>query len=156
MTTGEEQSQVRTSIPMVLEAGYAAWAARDLAATLATFAPDVVFAIHLPPDVAPYVGEVQGRDQLAPRLQAIIDDFDFIEYVPLQITAEGGSFHSRVRFHYRHKETGLAYEGRMRHVWRVEGDKIVHFEEYHDAERVRSFFRLLAQAKAELAGRPQA
>ena len=58
-----------------------------------------------------------------------------------------------MRFHYRHKETGLEYEGRMRHVWRVEGDKIVHFEEFHDAERVRTFFRLLAQAKAELAGR---
>jgi len=140
---------------MVVEAAYAAWAARDLAATLATFAPDVEFAIHLPPDVAPFVGEVQGRDKLAPRLQAIIDEFDFIEYVPLQITAEGESFHSRVRFHYRHKVTGLEYEGTMRHVWRVEGDKIVRFEEFHDAERVRSFFRLLAQAKAELARPPE-
>ena len=141
---------------MVVEAAYAAWAARDLAATLALFARDVVFAIHLPDDVVPFAGEEQGRNQLAPRFQAIMDEFDFIEYVPLQITAEGGAYHSRVRFHYRHKETGLEYEGRMRHVWRVEGDKIVHFEEYHDAERVRSFFRLLAQAKAELAGRPQA
>lgn len=141
---------MRASIPMVLEAGYASWAARDLAATLAVFAEDVVFAIHLPPDVAPFVGEVRGRDQLAPRLQAILDDFDFIQYLPLQITAEGGSFHSRVRFHYRHKETGLEYEGTMRHEWRVEGDKIVRFEEFHDAERVRSFFQLLAQAKAQL------
>ena len=147
---------MRASISMVVEAAYAAWAARDLAATLALFARDVVFAIHLPDDVVPFAGEEQGRNQLAPRFQAILDEFDFIEYVPLQITAEGGAYHSRVRFHYRHKETGLEYEGRMRHVWRVEGDKIVHFEEYHDAERVRSFFRLLAQAKAELAGRPQA
>lgn len=138
---------MRASIPMVLEAGYASWAARDLAATLAVFAEDVVFAIHLPDDVVPFAGEVRGREQLAPRFQQILDDFDFIEYVPLQITAEGGSFHSRVRFHYRHKQTGLEYEGTMRHEWRVEGDKIVRFEEYHDAERVRSFFRLLAQAQ---------
>jgi ketosteroid isomerase-like protein len=146
---------VRASIPMVVEAAYAAWAARDLPATLSVFAPDVVFAIHLPDDVVPFAGEVRGRDQLAPRFQAILDDFDFIEYVPLQITAEGGSFHSRVRFHYRHKATGLEYDGRMRHVWLVEGDKIVRFEEFHDAERVRTFFQLLAQATAELARRPQ-
>ncbi len=141
---------MRASISMVVEAAYAAWAARDLATTLAVFARDVAFIIHLPEDVAPFVGEVRGRDELAPRLQAILDDFDFIEYVPLQITAEGGSFHSRVRFHYRHKSTGLEYEGRMRHVWCVEGDKIVRFEEFHDAERVRIFFRLLAQAKSQL------
>lgn len=138
---------MRASISMVVEAAYAAWAARDLAATLAVFASDVVFVIHLPSDVAPFAGEVRGREALAPRFQAILDDFDFIEYVPLHIVAEGGSLHSRVRFHYRHKETGLEYEGRMRHEWRVEGDKIVRFEEFHDAERVRVFFQLLAQAK---------
>jgi ketosteroid isomerase-like protein len=133
---------------MVLEAAYACWAARDLAGTLAMFSEDVVFAIHLPPDVVPFAGEVKGRDELALRLRPIIDEFDFLEYVPLQIVAQGESFHSRVRFHYRHKATGLDYGGRMRHVWRVEGDQIVRFEEYHDAERVRTFFRLLAQAKA--------
>lgn len=139
---------------MVLEAAYASWAARDLAATLAVFADDVMFVIHLPQDVAPFVGEVHGRSELAPRLQSILDDFDFIEYVPVQIVAEGGSFHSRVRFHYRHKATGLDYEGTMRHVWSVEGDRIVRFEEFHDAERVRTFFRLVAQVKAER-DRPQ-
>lgn len=140
---------------MVLEAGYACWAARDLRATLSVFSEDVVFAIHLPPEVAPFAGEVRGRDELAPRLAAILDDFDFIEYVPLQITAEGGSFHSRVRFHYRHKQTGLDYEGTMRHVWGVEGDKIVRFEEFHDTERVRAFFRLLAQAQSKLGPLPE-
>lgn len=40
--------------------------------------------------------------------------------------------------------TGLTYEGRIRHVWRIEGDKIVRFEEFHDAERTRAFFELLA------------
>jgi len=138
---------MRASVSLVLEAAYASWAARDLEATLASFADDVVFIIHLPPEVAPFVGEARGKDQLRPRLQAILDDFDFIEYVPLQITASGQSFHSRVRFRYRHKATGLEYDGTMRHVWRVEGDRIVRFEEFHDAERVRTFFQLLAQTR---------
>jgi ketosteroid isomerase-like protein len=139
---------MRASDRLVLEAAYASWAARDLPATMSCFAEDVVFVIHLPPEVAPFMGEVHGRDELARRLQKILDDFDFIEYVPVQITAEGGSFHSRVRFHYRHKATGLEYDGRMRHVWRVEGDQIVHFEEFHDAERVKTFFAMVAQALA--------
>lgn len=139
---------MRASVSLVLEAAYAAWAARDLDATMASFADDVVFIIHLPPEVAPFMGEARGKDQLRPRLQAIIDDFDFVEYVPLQIVAAGEIFHSRVSFRYRHKITGLEYDGTMRHVWRVEGDKIVRFEEFHDAERVRAFFQLLAQAKS--------
>lgn len=139
---------MRASVPVLLEAAYAAWSAQDLDATLSAFADDVVFAIHLPPEVAPFVGEVTGKEQVRLRLQTIIDDFDFIEYVPLHITAEGESLHSRIRFRYRHKASGLEYDGTMRHVWRVEGDKIVRFEEFHDAERVRTFFAMVAQALA--------
>jgi ketosteroid isomerase-like protein len=143
---------MRPSDRLVVEAAYSVWAARDLPATMECFAEDVVFVIHLPAEVAPFVGEVRGRDQVRPRLQAILDEFDFLEYTPLHITIYGGSFHSRVRFRYRHKVTGHIYDGTMRHVWRVEGDRIVHFEEFHDAERVRAFFALLAQSSRGSAG----
>ena len=134
------------SARQMVEAAYAAWAAQDLAGTLEAFADDVAFVIHLPPEVAPFVGEVRGKEQLRPRLQAIIGDFDFLEYELVQITAEAESFHSRVRFRYRHKASGLEYDGSMRHVWRIEGGKIVRFEEFHDAQRVRAFFAMVAQA----------
>jgi ketosteroid isomerase-like protein len=137
---------MRASERRVLEETYASWAQRDLAATLARFDPDVVFVIHLPPDVGPYVGEVRGRAQLAKTLQMILDDFDFLDYRALQITADGESFHSRIRFHYRHKATGLDYDGTMRHVWQVAGGMIVRFEEFHDAQRVRTFFAMVTQA----------
>lgn len=137
---------MRASDRLVLEAAYAAWAARDLPATMSCFADDVTFVIHLPAEVAPFTGAVRGRDALAERLRMILHDFDFLEYRPLQITTEGQSFHSRVSFHYRHKDTGLDYDGRMRHEWRIEGDKIVHFEEFHDVERVRTFFAMVAES----------
>jgi ketosteroid isomerase-like protein len=143
---------MRADNKVLLEGAYAAWAARDLSSTLACFAEDVVFAIHLPRDVVPFAGEVRGRDELAKRLQAILDDFDFLAYQPQQITSQGLHFHSQVYFHYRHKATGLDYEGTMRHVWLIVGDRIVHFEEFHDAERVRAFFALLAQAAAQRSG----
>lgn len=140
---------MRASGSLVVEAAYAAWAAQDLAATLRCFADDVVFVIHIPSDVAPFMGEAHGKAQLEASLAAIIDTFHFVAYVPLLIRADGDAFHSNVSFHYRHKATGLEYDGTMRHVWRVEADRIVRFEEFHDAERVRSFFRLLEQRTRE-------
>lgn len=137
---------MQPSNKMVVEAAYASWSARDLEATLSCFSKDVMFTIHLPPDVAPYFGAQLGRSELAVRLQMLLDDFDFFEYRPIQITSHGISFHSQVRFHYRHKMTGLEYDGTMRHVWRVKGDRIERWEEFHDIERVRAFFKLLAQA----------
>lgn len=134
---------MRASIPILLEAAYASWAAQDLESTLSCFGEDVLFAIHLPADIVPFAGVVRGKVELRRRLQSILDDFYFIEYKPVQITAEGGSFHSQIRFHYQHRATGLTYEGRLRHVWRIEGDKIVRFEEFHDPERIRAFFELL-------------
>lgn len=139
---------MQPSNKLVVEAAYASWSARDLEAALLCFSKDVMFVIHLPPEVASYFGIQQGRDELAARMQMILDDFDFIEYKPIQITSQGISFHSQVRFHYRHKLTGLEYDGTMRHVWRVKGDRIVRWEEFHDIERVRVFFQLLAQAMA--------
>jgi ketosteroid isomerase-like protein len=139
---------MQPSNKLILEAGYASWAARDLEATLSCFSEDVKFAIHLPPEVAPYFGVQQGRDELAVRLRMILDEFDFLEYKPIQITSHGISFHSQVRFNYRHKVTGLEYDGSMRHVWRIKGDRIIRWEEFHDIERVRVYFRLLAQAMA--------
>lgn len=141
---------MRATDKILLEAAYASWAARDLDAIMACFAEDVRFVIHLPEAVAPFMGEVRGRNELRKRLQMILDDFDFIEYRPIQITSEGISFHSQVRFHYRHKVTGLEYEGSMRHVWRIQGDQITRFEEFHDAERVRAYFQLLARAMQSL------
>jgi ketosteroid isomerase-like protein len=137
----------------VLEAMYASWAAKDLKAVLACCSDDIVFAIHVPPEVMPFAGETQGKAALAPRLQMILDDFDFLQFRPDFINDEGDTFHSQVHYHFRHKQTGHDIAGTMRHVWRVEGDKIVRLEEFHDTPRVRAFFDLLAQSASGKAER---
>jgi ketosteroid isomerase-like protein len=136
---------------LLIEAAYASWAARDLEAVMACFAEDVAFIIHLPTEVAPFFGELRGRQELLPRFRMIFDEYDFLSYHPIGIVSQGIAFHSQVRFHYRHKLTGLEYDGTMRHVWRVKGDQIMRFEEFHDSERVRAFFKLLEEAKRSLA-----
>jgi len=135
---------MRVDSSTLLEAAYASWRARDFEAFLACFADDVVFVNHLPRDVVPFAGPSYGKAELRQQLQIILDQFDFLEYRSVQIIAKRRLFHSQVHFHYRHKATGLTYEGRLRHVSRVKGDKIARFEEFHDPERTRAFFELLA------------
>lgn len=141
---------MRADTSTLLEAAYAAWAAGDLDGLLACFADDVAFAIRLPPEIVPFAGLVSGKADLARQLMIILDDFDILEYRPMQISAVTDAFHSQVQFIFRHKATGLMYEGTARHLWRVENDKIVHFEEFHDIERTRAYFKLLASYVRDL------
>jgi len=136
----------------IVEGLYASWAAKDLRAVLACCTEDIVFALHVPREIMPFAGETRGKASLAPRLQMILDGFDFLEYRPLLITEDDDSFRAQVRYHFRHKATGHAIEGTMRHVGRVKGDKIARLEEFHDTPRVRAFFKLLAQSAS---GAPQ-
>jgi ketosteroid isomerase-like protein len=137
---------------LVLEALYASWAVKDLKAVLSCCSDDIVFAIHVPPEVMPFAGETRGKDALVPRLQMILDDFDFLQYRPIYIVDEGGALHSQVRYHFRHKATGYDIDGTMRHVWQIEGDQIVRLEEFHDTPRVKTFFELLALSAS---GKPE-
>jgi len=144
---------VRPHDRLVLEAVYASWAAKDLAAVLACCDDDMVFVIHLPEGM-PFAGETRGKEHLAPRLQMIIDAFDFLDYRPVLISDEDDTFHAQIHYHYRHKATGHVIEGTMRHTGRIEGDKIVRLEEFHDTPRLNAFFELLAQSESGKRERP--
>lgn len=135
-----------------IEALYTSWAARDLPATLACLADSIEFVIHVPVEVVPFAGETHGKDLIVPRLQMILDGFDFLQYRPLHIREDGDKFHAQVLYHFRHKQTGREIEGTMRHVGCIEGDKIVRLDEFHDGPRVAAYFELLAR---DASGAPQ-
>jgi ketosteroid isomerase-like protein len=139
---------MRAQVRSIVEALYASWAVKDLPAVLACCTDDIVFAMHVPPEVMPFAGETCGKASLAPRLQMILDGFDFLIYRPLLISEDGNEFHAQVLYHFRHKATGLKIEGTMRHVGRFEGDKIARLDEFHDTPRLLAFFELLAQSES--------
>jgi ketosteroid isomerase-like protein len=130
----------------MLEAIYASWAAKDLESVLSCYSDDVVILVNLPRDVVPYGGETRGKAELELRLLELLRDFEIFDYRPLLIRDVGDTCHAQVRYHYRHKRTGLEIEGTLRHIWHTDGDKIVRLEEIHDSERMRAFFELLATA----------
>jgi ketosteroid isomerase-like protein len=146
--SGAGSIALRAQVRTIVEALYASWAVKDLDSVLACCADDIVFAIHVSTDIMPFAGETRGKADIAPRLQMILDGFHFLAYRPLHICEDDDQFHAQVLYHFRHKVTGHEIEGTMRHVGRIEGDKVVRLDEFHDTARLQAFFGLLAQSES--------
>lgn len=121
-----------------------AFARGDLAAVLSRFAEDVTFMVR-PQGAVSFLGEGRSRRLLAERLGRFLDTFEVVLYKPGQIGVHDDWVDCRIVYHYRDKKTGLDIDGRMRQLHRVVGDKIVHFEVIHDAQRMGAFFELVEQ-----------
>jgi uncharacterized protein len=127
----------------ILRETYSAWAMGDIEEMFVHFATDAVYALHVQKDVLPYGGETRGIELLIPRLRLILEMFAIIDYTPVSTTRHGDRFHTVVHYRFRHRETGLDIDGTTRHVVQIEKGKIMRFDEYHDTDRIRAFFRLL-------------
>jgi ketosteroid isomerase-like protein len=62
---------------------------------------------------------------------------------PFAVRVDGNVSYNQVEFMYRHRATGEMLSGRFRLVLHFEGNVIRRIEEYHDAERVNAFMRLV-------------
>ncbi len=131
---------------------YASWAIKDLPTVLDLLSENITFVMHIPAEAVPFAGETSNKSDLVPRLQQIIEGFDFIDYRPLFIRGSGDDFHAQIFYHYRHKGTGREIEGSMRHVGRIEEGKVARLEEFHDTQRVLAFLELIGE---ETSGKPQ-
>ena len=135
---------------LIVEAIYASWAGQDLPSVAACLHPDAVYTLHLPSDAWTIAGDVRGRQKIITSLEEILRDFEVLEYRPLKIIEDdGGIAKSRAKIHYGHKATGLSYEATISNRWRIAGDKIVHFEVFHDAQRLRAFFEMVNRMTVE-------
>jgi ketosteroid isomerase-like protein len=119
----------------IVRAHYAASARGDIAAMMAHVSPQVRWTEMAgfpcagtwvgPQAVAENVFAVLGRDWLGYRfeLQSLIDGGEHIVGL--------GSYHGTYR------ATGKAMQARVAHIWRLEGGKVVAFEQFTDTLLVR-------------------
>ncbi|MBX9588959.1 MAG: nuclear transport factor 2 family protein [Hyphomonadaceae bacterium] len=140
---------MRASQRLIVEAVYASWAAQDLSAVAACLHRDAVYTLHLPKDAWSISGDVCGRQKIIASLADILRDFEVLEYRPLKIADGDGISTSRAKIHYGHRATGLSYEATIRNVWRIQGDKVRHFEVFHDAARLRAFYEMVNRMSVE-------
>ncbi len=84
----------------------AEWALGNIENAIAYIAEDAVYALHISGDVLSHGGEHVGRQKIATVLKKVREEFEYILYRPLQLTADGDTVRFQVEFMYRHRESG--------------------------------------------------
>ncbi|HWB45991.1 MAG TPA: hypothetical protein VG900_11170 [Hyphomicrobiaceae bacterium] len=135
---------MRASDLLLVEAAYSAIAVEDVDLALSSFADNVGFTVHAPPGTTTYIGEGHRRELLSARMKAFYRAHTVLEYAPETFLKRNGWIVARVRYRYQHRVARLEIDGTMRHYWRLNGDRIVHFEIVHDVQRMAAYFDLSA------------
>jgi ketosteroid isomerase-like protein len=134
---------------LIVEAAYAAWAARELSTVAACVHDNAEWLVHVPSGAWPLHGAIRGKSRIMQSLRGIVRDFEVLEYRPLKIVQLDGIWASRARIHYGHRATGLSYEATISNLWHIERDKIRRFEAFHDAARLRAFYEMVSRIGIE-------
>lgn len=135
----------------LVKAAYAAIAVEDVDLALSSFADNVGFTVHAPAGTTTYIGEGHHREVLGARMKTFYRAHNVLEYAPTHFLVNDGWILVRVRYRYQHRLARLEIDGTMRHFWRLDGDKIVHFEIVHDVQRMGAYFDLSARAVLDTA-----
>lgn len=132
-------------IVKVVSVALSDYAVGDLESFLDHLSDNVVYSLHLDETLLPFAGEVQGKGVFRDRLLAMRSVFEYVRWDPGPIrlidSERAATF---VDFIYRHRKSGEILDGVYRLVWEVDADlKVSRIEEYHDAERIHAFARLM-------------
>jgi ketosteroid isomerase-like protein len=125
----------------IVEAAIRAWFLQDVDTTLAYCHDDVCYVIHGPPE-AKFARQYCGKGEVRAYLNSVCDAWDFIFMEPTGVTNDGNMVREITRFRSRHKASGDILESVKRHVWIVEGGRIVRVDEFQDTPFMRAFLKL--------------
>ncbi len=128
----------------ILERYWRAWAARDCATSFALYAPDILYALHVPQEVLPFGGEVVGKPAVCDRMRMILDIFDTLQYEGRVMHNVEDQVSGRVTYRFRHKICREVIDGSLRVEAQFRDGLIAQWTEYTDVEKVRAFMRLVA------------
>lgn len=140
---------MRANQGLIIEAAYAAWAGEDLAMLGDCMHENAISLIHMPERTWPMSGPLIGKPAVLGALAKVSRDFEVVEYRPLTMKGEDGVWTCRARIHYGHRITGLSYEATTRNIWKIQGDRIISYEVFHDAARLRAFFEMVSRISVE-------
>ncbi|WP_416442851.1 nuclear transport factor 2 family protein [Leucobacter sp. HNU] len=118
----------------IVAAHYAAGARGDLAGMLADFAPDISWT-----EAAgfPLAGTYTGPDEIRDRVLAVLNaEWDGFGMRVDELVGETGTVIAVGRYVGTHRRTGRPLDARAAHIWRLDGDRIVGFEQITDTRLV--------------------
>lgn len=133
----------------VLEKTLMYWAAGDVEMTVSLMNEDVVYRLYIDEAVVAFAGEHRGKEAVRHFLFSVLEMFDQIEYVPLQVRSEGEGCSARCWFHYVHRASGERLRSTLRLIVGFKDGKIETMDEYHDQALIEAFVRLASAKAAE-------
>ncbi len=125
------------------------WGAQDVESAFALVAEDVVYALYISEELAPFAGVSQGREAMMLAFYRMIEEYDYLKYEPVIVGAEGEVVRVQTQFLFHHRRTGTNLEGSMRTVITIRDGLMVRCEEFLDRGMVESFMRLARQREAD-------
>lgn len=131
----------------IVKSVYDAFAKRDVPQALGLFSPGIVWneaENFIYADGNPYVGPQAVLEGVFMRLGS---EWDGFSAKPEEIVRDGDTVIALGRYRATYKSSGVAVNAQFAHVWRVEGGKIVRFQQYTDTAQLRD-----AMAHARPAG----
>lgn len=133
----------------IVNACHEAWSLRDLDRMLRNYSPNFVYTCNTEGD-GKEPTRFSGLDAYRGFLEPLLDLIESVSVV------EGFQYHDNtarvsVGCYYKHYRTGLVMSGQFRQVFTFEGDLIVRIEEFHDAAKMATFWRLIGETEAALA-----
>ena len=144
MTTGQKNLDALPTARAALKA----YASGDFEGFLKLLADRIEYTLYLDESVVPFAGTAEGKFDFVRRLADMHRYFEYILFRPTEPRAHEDGFHAGVEFIYRHRATDEILDGRFRLVIQVANGLVVRIREFHDAERIQAFFRLVASEKA--------
>lgn len=138
----------RQQAEMIVNACHMAWSSRDLDRMLSLYSPNIVYTCNGEPNgpnPVRYVGREAMRGFLGPLLEtaesvSVVEAFQF----------DGEKARVNVACYLRHYRTGIVLSGQFRQVVRFENGLVSQLEEFHDAAKLATFWKLVSSTEASL------
>jgi ketosteroid isomerase-like protein len=124
------------------------WATQDVEFAFEFVADDVVYALYIDEDLAPFAGVRHGREAMMEAFYQMIEHYDYLKWEQVIVGAEGDVVRVQTQFRLHHRRTGTDLEGSMRTVITMRDGLMVRCEEFLDRGMVESFMRLAQHREA--------
>lgn len=138
----------RLQAETIVNACHLAWSSRDIDRMLSFYSPTIIYTCNgepKGPDAKPvrYIGRAAMRGFLEPLLDiaesvSVVEAFQF----------DGVKARVNVATYLRHYRTGIVLSGQFRQVVHFENGLVSQLEEFHDAAKLATFWKLVSQTEA--------
>ena len=131
---------------------YAAFTTGNINGVLSTLADDVGWFVPGPKDIVPFVGQRQGREQVAQAIAQFAEMQDGEQFEIKEFVAQGDKVIAFGHYRWRIKSTGHSYESDFVHAFTIAHGKVSRFQEYLDTQAWAAAYRTdqsLAGAKKQ-------